>query len=80
MPHLFPDGEENLQKEVAELFIFKFLLIIVQWVCQKKQNHKDKIHLSLSRVLHSEEFSSKIISDVFLRNDSITENELTLFK
>lgn len=49
-------------------------------MCQKNQNHKDKIHFSLSRVLHSKEFSYKIIRDIFLGNDSITEDQLTVFK
>lgn len=47
---------------------------------RKKQNHKDKTNLSFSRVLHSKEVSCKIISDISLVNDSITEDWLTLFK
>ena len=57
-------------EKFLELFIFKFLLIRIQWMCQKKQNHKDKIYLPLSRVLHLKEFSCKIIHDIFLRKMS----------
>ena len=54
------------KEKFLELFIFKFLLIRIQCMCQKKQNHKDKIHLSLSRILPLKEFSCKIIRDIFL--------------